>query len=319
MRAAIVGCGGIAKIHALSLAAMDGVTLAGFADIILNRAEDFASQYGGRAYPSLEEMLDGEQIDVLHICTPHNLHVPMTVFAAERGIAVFSEKPPLIRHEEKAALFSIKTPVGFCFQNRYNPENLYLRERVLSPEAGAIKGARAFVTWSRDAAYYGDWHGKRATEGGGVVINQAVHTLDILVWLLGKPQRVSSSLRNVHLEGIIEVEDTAELYLEYPGKRAVFYATTAYTQDAPVLLEVHCENYTVRAEGKTVTTVWKNGRRETVTLPEQTVAGKSYWGASHAACIRDFYDCVENKRTFALSTSNIADTIGVLMEVYHGQ
>jgi predicted dehydrogenase len=282
---------------------MDGVALAAFADIRPERARNFAEQYGGSAYPSFEALLDGEQIDAVHICTPHNCHVPMTALAAERGVAVFCEKPPLIRPDEWAALLQAeqKVPVGICFQNRYNPEIIKLREKIRS--AGAVRGARAFVTWSRGAGYYaesGGWRGQKDEAGGGVMMNQAVHTLDLLIWLLGRPEGLEASLRNVTRAA--EVEDEAAIWLRYPGGvRAVLYATTAYVSDAPVILEVQCENGAFRVEG------------------DRTDAPKGYWGSGHPACIRDFYDCVRQSRPFALSPSRLKDTIDVLMEVYHGR
>ena len=99
-KSAIVGCGGIAQVHAKALRDGDYAELAACADIRPERAETMAQQYGGRAYSSLEEMLDGEAIDVLHICTPHSLHTPMAKEAVRRGIQVFTEKPPVISREQ---------------------------------------------------------------------------------------------------------------------------------------------------------------------------------------------------------------------------
>ena len=96
MRAAIVGCGTIAHVHAESISRLKGITLAAFADIIGERAQTFGNRYGGNAYSSLEEMLEKERPDVLHICTPHYLHVPMMLYALKHGVHVFSEKPPVI-------------------------------------------------------------------------------------------------------------------------------------------------------------------------------------------------------------------------------
>ena len=101
MKAAIVGCGGIAAVHAASISQLQGAVLTAFADIKKERAEDFASRYGGKAYGSLEEMLEQEtdwveKPDVLHICTPHYLHVPNSaIYGLTHGVHVFMEKPQL--------------------------------------------------------------------------------------------------------------------------------------------------------------------------------------------------------------------------------
>ena len=104
MRAAIVGCGSIASVHAKSIRKLPGNELVGFADIKEERARAFADEYGGRAYSNLEEMLERERPEVLHICTPHYLHVPMAIYGLEKGCHVFMEKPPAISKEQFAEL-----------------------------------------------------------------------------------------------------------------------------------------------------------------------------------------------------------------------
>ena len=179
MKAAIVGCGNIAAVHAKSISLLEGVELAAAADIRRDRAEKYEREYGCHAYDSLESMLEAERPDVLHICTPHYLHVPMAQYALQRGIHVFCEKPPVISEEQLSCLEKAVAEgpgrAGFCFQNRYNPSILYVKELLASGKAGKIKGARGIVTWHRDAAYYtqSGWRGKLETEGGGALINQS--------------------------------------------------------------------------------------------------------------------------------------------------
>lgn len=320
MRAAIVGCGGIAAVHAEALSKMNGITLAACADILPERAQKLATQYAAAPYPSLDAMLQKEPVDVLHICTPHALHTPMVQMAAEKGISVFCEKPPVISVEqwnelERAAK---RIPVAVCFQNRYNPETKEVAHLLALPETGPIRGARAFVTWIRDAAYYTEsgWRGKIATEGGGVLINQSIHTLDLLLQFLGKPDAVSAGMSNHHLADVIEVEDTFEARLDYPGYSALFYASTGYCTDAPVLVEVVCENMTVRMEGHEITCRWEDGRVERRQYDASAVSGKSYWGSGHEACIRDFYESLEQKRESAVALSTAAVTVQTFLALY---
>ena len=119
--AAIVGCGAIANVHAAALKAMDHVTVIGCADIIPQRAEAMASKLQCPAYTSLEEMLKAKKPDVLHICTPHHLHVPMALEAIGQGIAVLSEKPEGISLEQLEALAGEEEKgarIGICFTHK---------------------------------------------------------------------------------------------------------------------------------------------------------------------------------------------------------
>ena len=225
-RVGLVGCGGIAQVHGAVLRDLEGVDLAACADIRPERAHAFAETFGGAPYDSLEAMLDAERLDCLHICTPHYLHTPMARLAAEKGIHVFTEKPPVMDRAQWAdfqALEHAPVRVGVCFQNRYNASVQLLRRLLDSGRPGKLLGARAFVTWKREAPYYTEsgWRGSLATEGGGVLINQSIHTLDLLVRFLGRPRQVEASIANHHLKGVIEVEDTMEAYLNFGGPSAL--------------------------------------------------------------------------------------------------
>ena len=324
-RSAIIGCGTISKLHAEAICSMEGAELVGCADIVAGRAQKMAGEYGAKAYYSLEELLDSEPVDILHICTPHHVHTPMAGEAAKRGVNIFCEKPPAISRGQWAEFARLESSVavGVCFQNRYNSETAYLNQIITSGAAGKLKGARAFVTWDRDMGYYSDeWHGKLSTEGGGVLINQAVHTMDLLVMLLGRPQAVHAVKANFHLNGFVEVEDTMSAWLDFGGGcSALLYASTAYCEDSPVMMEFICENVAVRVENKQVDCAWKDGRNETVNFNavkavESPSIGKAYWGTSHEKCIRDFYASVSEKRGYRLRPSALVDTMDTLFAIY---
>lgn len=324
MNSAIVGCGGIAHVHADALRQMDGVNLCAFADIKPERAEEFVTQFGNEnshAYQSFEEMLEKEQIDVLHICTPHYLHVPMAIAALEKGINVFMEKPPALSMDQLSELDRVKgnAALGVCFQNRYNASVRQVKSLLDSGEAGKVLGARAFVTWHREAPYYTEsgWRGSIATEGGGVLINQSIHTLDLLKHFLGMPEKIEGTVINHHLKGVIEVEDTAEAYLLYPDKVALFYATTAFCTDSPVMVELVCEKMTIRMEETklTITEKGKPSKEMDFSVPANSV-GKAYWGNGHMACIADYYDCLRNNRRFPVTIESAGETLRLMRGIY---
>lgn len=318
-QAGIVGCGGIAQVHGAALANIDGVTLAACADIVPEKAARYGEKFGCRAYASLEEMLEKERLGAVHICTPHYLHAPMALKIAEQGAAVFTEKPPAMNAEQMALLekAAARVPLGVCFQNRYNPNFREARRLIREGTYGKPVGARAFVTWSRSASYYLDsgWRGKWATEGGGALINQAIHTLDQLIVLLGPADRVDCSMTNRHLAGVIEVEDTVDAYMTMGGVPCLFYATTAYSGDAPVFLEVQLEGATLRLTEETLTVI-AGGETETQSFPMPPALGKSYWGAGHQACIGDFYDCLREKHPYGNDLASVRPTMEAMFAMY---
>lgn len=322
LKCAIVGCGGIAQVHGAALSIQDTAELVAFADIRPERAEAMAQKYGGSSYSSIEELLEKEEIDVVHLCTPHYLHTPMARLAAGKGINVFTEKPPVIDREQWKEFQALEgtARIGVCFQNRYNRSVKLFRELLASGKTGKTIGARAFVTWCREAPYYTEsgWRGSLETEGGGVLINQSVHTLDLLGQFLGRAKSVEASLANRHLKNVIEVEDTLEATVEFEGGRALFYATTAHCCDSPVLIELECENVSMRMEEHEVTLRWKDGtvERHSLAAPASPATGKAYWGYSHGLCISDFYSAILENRPFYNDIPGISDTARLLLATY---
>ena len=330
MKVGIVGCGNIAKTHVWALNQMEDIQIAGFADTELQKAEKISEEYScgkvfhPNAYNSLESMIKNEKLDAVHICTPHYLHVPQIIQVVKAGIAAFSEKPPAISIEEFENLEKVSekncAKIGFCFQNRYNKTVTKAKQIINSGEIGELIGARAFVTWRRDEDYYKtDWKGKISTEGGGVLINQAIHTLDLLLYFLGKPEKVEASVHNHHLKGKIEVEDTVEAWMTFDkGRRACFYASNAYICDAPVILELECQNGIVSVMDKCILLRKKESLPEMIYVnqDEKKAVGKDYWGNGHLECIRDFYDSFLNGKKFQNNLEGVKTTMQTMMKIY---
>ena len=322
MKAAIVGCGSIAQVHAKSILAL-GHELVALADTDPDHLSAFAKEFGGNPYPSLEEMLAKESIDVLHICTPHNLHVPMALQALQAGVNVFMEKPPVISEAQltqlRQALKTQTKKLGFCFQNRYNPSVIKALEILRSGKPGKVLGGRGYVTWNRGISYYNQdpWHGTLEQEGGGVLINQSIHTLDLLHHMMGKtPVSVDAVMTNHRLKTEIEVEDTVSALIFYPDARMSFYATNGHTEDCPPLIEIQCENMSLRMEGNTLYCKQKEGSWEELAVEKQNPLGKSYWGAGHIVCIDDFYHSVAENRPFALELAGVEETVRLTLMIY---
>jgi len=320
-RVGIIGCGGISAVHAKVIQDLEDATLVACADIRPERAKAMATQYDCAAYEDYRRMLDEAGLDVAHICAPHCLHPEMVREAAGRGIAAFTEKPPAIDREGWALVkeSAKQVPVGICFQNRYNPNVLACRKRVESGEYGALRGIRAFVTWNRTREYYAaaDWKGKWATEGGGALINQAIHTLDLVLEFLGTPDVAEATMTNHRLRGVVEVEDTVEIYLRRGDVPALIYVSNGYSQDAPVLIELHLDEATIRLEGDRMEIRSGDSIRQCA-LESGPSLGRAYWGSGHLACIRDYYRSIGAKASYANAPAACDLTMQTLFALYDG-
>lgn len=307
MKAAVIGCGNVAKMHLEALKKNQKTEIIAVVDIKPERADSAAAQYGARAYYDFDELLKNEKPDCVHICTPHYLHTSMAISALEAGINVITEKPCSVTADEVDALRKAQQSsgmqVGVCFQNRYNACVQYVMNVIENCEMGKIKSIRAFVTWDRGADYYSDdWHGTLEKECGGVLINQAIHTVDLVQYFGGGCKNVTAHVSNDHLKGIIEVEDTASLLMELEGGvTAILYATTAYAENSGVMIEIAFEKGTLRLEGEMLFSIGADGKiTEILERPDVIHHGQSYWGASHGSLINDFYDCLESGEKFII-------------------
>ena len=194
-------------------------------------------------------------------------------------------------------------------QNRFNPCAIKFKELVENGEMGELKTARAIVTWNRDADYYNqdEWRGKWATEGGGVLINQAVHTLDYFSYILGGVKSVKAQMSNFSLKSVIEVEDTvtASLIMKN-GQKAVMLATNAYGQDKAPEFEAVFENGFIRYEDSTL---YVGGI--SVECDERRNGKKAYWGVGHETLFESYYE-----RGKYYSPLDIKDTMHTLFAMY---
>ena len=323
----IIGCGGIAKVHAWVLQGRKDIKLAAFCDIDLKKAESMAKEYAYGAEPLVTKdwlTLCEADLDAVHICTPHDLHAPMAIELLKHGKVVFMEKPCAISMEqfEKLKEADARHPgrLGFCFQNRYNETTLLLDELTSKGEIGKVLGGRAFVTWRRDEDYYlgSTWKGKLKTEGGGALINQSIHTLDLLLRYLGAPKEVKGSVASHHFhDSSIEVEDTIEAWMQFSeGRRAVFYASNGYVDDAPVILELQGEKGRIYVNGSEVTVFAVNEAPKHFLCEKAQGIGKGYWGCGHKACIEEFYEKLLSGEPFQNNLAGVQNTFQTMMHVY---
>jgi len=303
MRVAVVGCGSIHTQHVEAIQRMDDVVLAAVVDINAEKGQRCASQYGCMYYPDYQEMLADNTIDVIHICTPHYEHKEMIIAALQAGKDVFCEKPVALNRAEVAEIAvaqeqSGKT-VGVCYQNRFNNTTQALLDCLHNNELGEIKGVRAFVTWDRREAYYtqSGWRGRKVTEGGSLLINQAIHTLDLMQLIGNGVERLKSKIDNAFLADTIDTEDSAMISMEMKnGARGIFYGSTSYTHNASVFLEVHGEKGTATLSNAELTIATAEVNKKIEDDFKSDTGEKVYWGKSHYKAIQCFYGFLRNKK-----------------------
>lgn len=307
MKVAVIGCGSISKMHLKALSENPCTEITAVADIKPERADKAAEQYGAKAYYDFDELLGNEQLDSVHICTPHYLHTPMAIKALEAGVNVLVEKPCSVSPQEVDALREAQEKSGrqvaVCFQNRYNNCVQYVVNEIENGELGKVKSIRAFVTWSRGEKYYSDdWHGTLEKECGGVLINQAIHTVDLVQYFGGECKKLTAHVANDHLKGKIEVEDNASILMELDsGVTALLYATTAYAENSGVFIEIAFEKGMLRLEGEMLYSIGSDGKiTEICERPDVVHHGQSYWGGGHVNLIKDFYDCLSSGEKFII-------------------
>lgn len=303
-KACVVGYGAIGPVHAAALEQCSEAKLWAVCEVNKERAEKCKEQYGCRIYGDFDEMLKDPEIDVVHICTPHYLHQPMAKKALLAGKEVVLEKPAAMNRAELTELIRIaeetKTKVCVMLQNRTNNSLAKLHEIIQTQkDLGQMKGICAFLTWDRTPEYYqaDAWRGKWATEGGGLLINQAIHTLDIVDWLGGGVESVKASISTKRLGDVIEVEDTADaLLMMKNGCRGIFFGSNCYSGNSPMRVEVEFEKVRFRyADSK----LYRIEGNEVSVLEDDNKAsmGKAYWGNGHFQVIDAFYRGEENRYT----------------------
>lgn len=219
LRYAVVGVG--AAVYAVHRPALLGdlAEVVGVTDLNESVSRERAAELGCDSYPDLETMLRDAQPEVVAILTPHPLHAPLAVACLRAGAHVLVEKPLAVAVAEADAVVRAAAETGRIlavnFQQRLRPEVIKAVELVRSGQLGRVQHLDLAVTWPRTAAYYrlGSWRATWAGEGGGVLLNQAPHDLDLMCHLLGLPAQVVAWTRTAFHK--IETEDTVQAMLEW--------------------------------------------------------------------------------------------------------
>jgi len=314
IRTAIIGLGAISIAHISAISKCRQVELVAVCDV---NSEKRSVLPHIPFYEDFEEMFAEEELDAVHICLPHHLHTMVSRKAAENKIHIFVEKPIGIGFQDfESMLFLEETYgvcVGVCLQNRYNKTSQRIKKIIESKEYGDLKGIKAILAWNRGMDYYfkDPWRGAVSGAGSGLLLSQAIHTIDLLAFLAGEVEWVKGATGNLLLEEI-EVEDTAMAYIKHlNGVGSVFFGTVIHCINSNVEMEFVFENNVVYMNDDQLFLI-NEGERKILAKNHKISEGKKYYGAGHTLAIKQFYSSINNDKQDYISVQDAYECIKII-------
>ena len=302
----LIGAGNISDTHARAIAAIPRTGIAAVYGPTRAHADALAARHGGVACDSLDALLDHRPLDMVVIGSPSGLHAEQGIAAAKHGLHVLVEKPIDVTTARSDALIAAAAAdgmtLGVIFQDRLKPDVRRLKALVDAGRIGTPILANARVKWYRPPSYYAGsrWRGTQTFDGGGALMNQGVHTVDLLLWLFGPVRRVfGKTIAGLHS---IEVEDTAVAVLEFAnGAIGTLEAATSAYPGYSRQIELTGSNGTVRLDGDDLAAIDLKDARDDETPTRSSVATLSAASpvvadpAAHIRVFEDFIRAVEGR------------------------
>jgi predicted dehydrogenase len=327
----IVGTGLIADFHARALGDIENAKLLGCCDVIADRAAAFAEKNGCQAFKDHDEMVNSSDIDIITIATPSGCHAEAAIAAAEAGKHVICEKPLDVTLERIDAMIAAHekagTQLGGVFPYRYNDSQTALRKAIKDGRFGTITYAGIYVPWWRTEEYYKDsWHGTLKLDGGGALMNQSIHMIDMLCDVMDPIESVQAfSAKLGHPQ--IEAEDTATAAIQYSsGALGLIYGTTASYPGQFRRFEMTGTKGTV-VQVEDSFTVWQfaDETDEDEKIRQRFGQIQSGGGVSDPAAIsyqnhtlnfKAFLDALEQGRAFEIDGKEARKAVEVILAIY---
>ena len=244
LRFGIIGCGGISRAHAKAITSLPDAQLVAVADCIPEAAQKLGEIFQAKPYGDVQEMLTSEQLDVINICVPSGVHGELACQAMRSGRHVIVEKPMDINRAAIAEMLRVQQEVGVKLavisQHRFDAATQQVHDLVKEQAFGRLVLGNAIVPWWRSQAYYdsGEWRGTWALDGGGVLMNQSIHSIDLLQWLMGPVKSVFAYTDMLAHQ--METEDVAVAVLRFAsGAVGTITATTEAYPGVGTRIEVY--------------------------------------------------------------------------------
>lgn len=321
----LIGCGRVAPRHAQSLKQISRARLAAVADIRRGRADRFAEEYGATSYYDYHALLEQPEIDAVTICVPSGLHAQVTLDALDAGKHVLVEKPIALSLHDADRMIALaaqkKLRLGVVLQNRYNSPMQQVRRLIDDGGLGRLYLGNACVRWFRPQSYYeDDWHGTIAMDGGALM-NQSIHHIDALRWLMGPVQSVHAY--SATLAHSMEAEDVGVATLRFANGAlgTVEGSTLTWPQNLEGSVAVFGERGSVKIGGTALNRIvlWKvDGQleQEAEILTAQRVDPPSVYGYSHREVIHDFTEAVLDGRTPGTPGEEARTSLELVLAMY---
>lgn len=319
----VIGCGRISKTYRdIFLKMHDTITVVIAIDKDLARASEFASNFPNcRAATTLTELLE-EDLDAVHVLTPHHLHHAHVIACLNAGLHVLCEKPIAISMQDAYEMCEVakksNKQLGIIFQNRYIEGVQHLAALIQSKTFGKITGAWSHLAWHRPPSYYDcDWKGYWRKEGGGVVIDQAIHSIDLVRYLMGCEATSVQGHVAQRILTSIEVEDVADAAITFEnGAVYSFFACNYFTLNEDIRIELSGEHGTALLTGNSMEIRLNNKPPYTINCTEESMSGESYWGVHHEKQIADFYQKLSFNEIVNITPEDATKTLEIVLSIY---
>jgi len=325
LRFGLIGCGRVAPRHAESINSLPGAVLAAVADIRESRALRFAASYRAEPTTDYRRLLDRTDVDVVNVCVPSGLHAQVVIDVLQAGKHVIVEKPIALSLTDAdrmiTAARSARRKLCVVLQNRYNPPMQDLKRVVESGRLGRLLLGNATVRWYRPQEYYEDgWHGTWAMDGGALM-NQSIHHIDALQWLLGRPESVFAY--SATLAHRMEAEDIGVATIRFRGGTlgVVEGSTVTYPENLEGSVAVFGERGSLKVGGTALNrkVIWKvegELEHEKELLTREQVDPPSVYGTSHRAVIADMMEAILADRAPKTDGSEAKKSLALVLAMY---
>ena len=321
----LIGCGRVAPRHAQSIGELASARLIAVADVVELRAARFAKDYHADLYLDYRRLLERRDVDVVSICTPSGMHASMAIEAMQAGKHVVVEKPMALNLNDADRMIATAQSTGrkLCvvLQNRYNPPMQDLRRAVDEGKLGRLLVGNATVRWYRPQEYYEDgWHGTHAMDGGALM-NQSIHHIDALQWLMGDVESVFAYTAT--LAHRMEAEDVGVVAIRFKGGAlgTVEGSTVTFPENLEGSVAIFGERGSVKIGGTALNrkVMWKiegGIEHERELLTRDQVDPSYVYGFSHTAVIADMLAALREDRAPRTHGAVARKSVAIVLAIY---